>query len=177
MTLPIYPVGLPLPLREGYALDKVDQLSSTGFEVGRGVQRWNFEDVPEFPNVSWIFTDVQSRLFNAWVKQVAKAGWFTIRLLTDMGFDDVTARFAVMPKKAELVARYCWKWTAVLEIEFEQVLPEGWVTLLPDYILRSDLFDKAQNWEKPEALPEVFETRVVNGGDVRVVDGLEERVA
>lgn len=149
MTIPFYPVGLPLPLRDGYGLEKINQISSTQFEAGRGVQRWEFEDVPEFPTVSWIFTATESRLFNAWRTQIAKAGWFTIRLLTDMGFDDVTARFVTPPKKAELVARYCWRWSATLEIEFEQVLAEGWAELMPDYILLADIFDRAINVEKP----------------------------
>jgi hypothetical protein len=174
--IPKYPEGLPLPLRDGYGLDKVNRIRSTEMDVGRGVQRWEFDDAPEMPTVSWIFTDVESRLFNAWVNQIVKAGWFTIRLLTDMGFDDVTARFKSSPARAELVARYSWRWTATLEIEFEQMLPPDWVIILPDYILHADIFDKAQNWEKPEVLPAPTTQRTVSGGEARVVNGLEERV-
>ncbi|HKR45544.1 MAG TPA: hypothetical protein VJU59_38730 [Paraburkholderia sp.] len=149
MTLPAYPDGLPLPLRDGYGLDKVNRIRSTAMDNGRAIQRWEFDDAPEFPSVSWIFTEPQSRLFNAWHTQVVKSGWFTVRLLTDMGFDDVTARFVESPKRAELLGKYLWKWTATLEIEFEQMLPNGWAELLPDYILNADIFDRAQNIEKP----------------------------
>lgn len=175
MTLPKYPDGLPLPLREGYGIEKVNQIRRTDMDVGRAVQRWEFEDVPNFPTVSWIFEEPESRLFNAWLR-IVKGGWFTVRLLSDMGFEDVTARFVTSPAKAELVGRYCWKWSAQLEVEFENVLDEGWVILMPDYILKAALFDKAQNWEKAEAFPEVLETRVVDGGEARVVDNSEERV-
>jgi hypothetical protein len=150
-VIPVYPAGLPLPLRDGYGLDKVNRIRSTAMDNGRAVQRLEVEDAPEFPSVSWIFSEPQSRLFNAWVTQVAKAGWFTIRLLTDMGFDDVTARFVESPKRAELVGKYLWRWSATLEIEFEQMLPPGWAELLPDFILYSDIFDKAMNREWPEA--------------------------
>lgn len=151
MAIPRYPEGLPLPLRDGYALGKFEQIRSTDMDAGRGVQRWEFEDAPEFPTVSWIFTESESRLFNAWRKQVAKAGWFTIRLLTDMGFDDVTARFRTSPREAELVGRYCWKWSATLEIEFEQLLEEGWAEILPDYVLMADIFDYAVNRKWPDS--------------------------
>lgn len=147
--IPKYPDGLPLPLRDGYGLDKVNRIRSTDMDVGRGVQRWEFDDAPEFPSVSWIFTENESRLFNAWVSQVAKAGWFTIRLLTDMGFDDVTARFKSSPMRADLVGRYCWRWDATLELEFEQMLEPGWAEVLPDYILQADIFDYAVNRELP----------------------------
>lgn len=162
--IPEYPTALPLPLRDGYGLDKVNRIRSTDMDVGRGVQRWEFDDAPEFPSVSWIFTEAESRLFNAWVNQVAKAGWFTIRLLTDMGFDDVKARFKSSPSRADLVARFAWKWTATLEIEFEQMLEPGWVEILPDYILEADIFDIAVNRELPlspwDTYSGVFDTAI-----------------
>lgn len=176
MTLPFYPEGLPLPLRENYGIDKVNKIRSTGMDVGRGVQRWEFDDAPTFPSVSFIFTEPESRLFNSWLNNIVKAGWFTIRLLTDMGFDDVTARFVKSPERQELVARYCWKWVATLEIQFEDILDGDWVILMPDYILHSDIFDKAQNWEKAEAFPEPTAPRSVGDGDYRVVDDLNRRI-
>lgn len=172
----VFPSYLPCPLRDGYGLDKVNKIRSTGMDVGRAVQRWEFDDAPAFPSVSWIFSDVESRLFNAWVNHVAKAGWFTIRLLSDMGFEDVTARFVETPKRAELVGKYSWKYTATLEIEFEPMLEDGWVEILPEYVLYADIFDKAQNWEKPEAFPPVTYQRSVDAGEIRVVDDSEERI-
>lgn len=176
MTLPIYPPGLPLPLRDGYGLDKVNRIRSTAMDNGRAVQRWEFEDAPQFPSVSFIFTEPESRLFNAWLLGVVKSGWFTIRLLTDLGFDDVTARFIESPKRQELVGKFHWKWSANLEIEFEEALDPEWVILLPDYILEADIFDKAQNLEKPEWLPDEVFGRTVGGGDIRVVDNSDRRI-
>lgn len=175
MTILVYPLGLPLPLREGYGLDKVNCIRSTGMDVGRAVQRWEFEDAPEFPTVSWIFNDLESRLFNTWTKSV-KAGWFTIRLLTDMGFDDVTARFVESPKRAELIGKFHWKWTATLEIEFEQVIDPEWAELLPSFLLNPEIFDYAMNREWPLALAteslitEDGEELLTEDGDVLTVE-------
>lgn len=173
--IPTFPAGLPLPLRDGYGLDKLNKIRSTAMDNGRAVQRWEFDDAPEFPSVSWIFTDVQSRIFNAWVNQVAKAGWFTIRLLTDMGFDDVTARFVESPKRAELVGKYLWKWNATLEIEFEQILEPGWVEILPEYLLLADIFDYAMNREWPEHTTETT-LRVIETGETRITEEGEDRI-
>lgn len=147
--IPKYPEGLPCPLRNGYATDAVEKIRSTGMDTGRAVQRWEFEDAPLFVNASWIFSEPQARLFVAWVNQVVKAGWFTIRLLTPMGFEDVTARFTGTPKRAQLVGKFSWNYEATLEIEFEPMLPEGWAEFLPEYILLADIFDYTMNREKP----------------------------
>lgn len=141
--------GLPLPLRDGYALNPVNKIASTEFEVGRGVQRWEYDDAPLYPEVSWLFTDAEARLFVAWTNQVAKAGWFTMRLVTPMGFDDLVVRLKTTPKGAELAGRYAWRYTATLEVEFEPMLEEGWAEILPEWILNADIFDKAMNREWP----------------------------
>lgn len=147
--IPKYPDGLPCILRDGYGFDKINKIRSTDMDVGRAVHRWEFDDAPSFASVSWIMTEPQSRLFNAWNNQVVKAGWFTITLLSDMGFEDVTARFVETPKRVELIGQFSWKWSATLEVEFEPMLAEGWAEILPDYILDADIFDRAINEQWP----------------------------
>lgn len=147
--IPKYPDGLPCPLRNGYVTDAIEKIRSTGMDNGRAVQRWEFEDAPLFVNAAWIFTEAEARLFVSWANQVVKAGWFTIRLLTPMGFEDVTARFTGTPKRAQLVGKFSWNYEATLEIEFEPMLPEGWAEFLPEYILLADIFDYTMNREKP----------------------------
>lgn len=147
--IPVFPKGLPCALKDGYSLGEINKIRSTEMDAGRAVQRWEFEDAPIFPRVTWLFNMQEASLFKAWLNQVAKAGWFTIPLLTPLGFEEVTARFNEMPRRAELVGRLRWKYEATLEIQFEPMLEPEWVTLLPDYILFADLFDKAINWEKP----------------------------
>jgi len=143
--------GLPLPLRDGYALNPVNKIRSTDMDVGRAVQRVEFEDAPLYPEVSWILTETEARLFVAWVNQVAKAGWFTMRLVTPMGFDDLVVRLRTTPEKGELVGRYAWRYSAVLEIQFEPMLDEGWAEILPEYVLYADIFDRAVNEQWPDS--------------------------
>lgn len=149
--IPNYPAGLPCALRDGYNLEKVNRIRSTEMDVGRAVQRWEYDDAPAFISVSWIMTSPQSALFNAWIHQVVKAGWFTMPLLSDMGFETLTVRFNETPKRVELIGQYSWKWQATLEVEFEPMLDEGWAEILPDWILNADIFDYAMNREWPEA--------------------------
>lgn len=141
--------GLPLPVRDGYTLNPVEKIRSTEMDVGRAVQRWEFDDAPVYVDASWIFTSPEARLFIAWTNQVVKAGWFTMRLVTPMGFEDLTVRLRTTPQQGELVAQYAWRYTATLEIEFEPMLPEGWAEFLPEYILLADIFDYTMNREKP----------------------------
>lgn len=149
--IPKYPDGLPCPLRNGYATNAVNKIRSTDMDNGRAVQRWEFEDAPLFVNVAWIFNEEQARLFVAWTNQVVKAGWFTIRLLTTMGFEDVTARFTGTPQRGQLTGKYLWNYEATLEIEFEPMLEDGWAEILPDYVLMADIFDRAVNVEWPDS--------------------------
>ena len=143
--------GLPLPVRDGYSLDPIEKIRSTDMDVGRAVQRWEFDDAPLFVNATWIFTEPQARLFVAWTNQVVKAGWFTMRLVTPMGFEDLTVRLKTTPRRGELVARYAWRYEAVIEIEFEPMLEEGWAEILPEYVLFPDIFDRAVNTEWPDS--------------------------
>lgn len=140
--------GLPLPIRDGYELEPVNKIRSTDMDAGRAVQRLEFEDAPVYVNCSWIFTEPEARLFVAWTNQVAKAGWFTMRLVTPMGFDDLTVRLRGTPSKGELVGRYAWRYSGVIEVEFEPMLEDGWAEILPEYVLMADIFDYAvnRNW-------------------------------
>lgn len=149
--IPAFPVGLPCPLKEGYGIGHINKIRTTEMDVGRAVQRWEFEDAPIFPAVSWIFSMEEARLFDAWISQVAKAGWFTITLLTPMGYEPVTARFNESPKRAQLIGKFSWKYEATLEIEFEPILEEGWAEILPEYILMADIFDRAVNEQWPDS--------------------------
>lgn len=143
--IPEYPSGLPLPQRSNYALERVNQIRRTDMDVGRAMQRWEFEDVPVFPQLTWRFTQEQARLFISWFRQVAKAGWWSGTLLTPMGFEKVKCRFTEAPKGQQLIGRFHWEYTALCEIEFESQLEPDWVEVLPDYVLEADIFDRAIN--------------------------------
>ncbi len=147
--IPAYPRGLPLPQRSNYALERVNQIRRTDMDVGRAMQRLEFEDAPVMPQLTWRFNEPQARLFVAWATQVAKSGWWTATLLTPMGFEEVKVRFTESPKGQQLLGKFIWEYNALCEIEFEPMLPPGWAELLPDYILEADIFDYAMNREWP----------------------------
>lgn len=152
LTPPAYPSGLPYPQRANYSASGPNRIRRTDMDVGRAVQRTEFEDAPLMVNATWRFPkDAQARLFIAWVNQVAKSGWVSMPLLTNMGFDILTVRFTETPKGGQLMGKFIWEYNALLEVEFEPALDEGWAELLPDYVLNADIFDYAMNREWPLA--------------------------
>lgn len=146
---PKYPEGLPLPLRDGYGFDTTNNIDRTEMDSGRAKQRINFKNVPDMVNVSWLFTPPQARLFRAWVSDVAGAGWLSMRLLTDMSFDDLEVRFTSRPFSRQLVGIDSWRFSTVMEVRNPPMLAPGWAEVLPQYVLYSDIFDIIINREKP----------------------------
>lgn len=120
-------------------------------QSGRARQRIEFTNLPTLtaPTLNWIFTQPQAALFEAWSAQVAGAGWFTIELLTPLGFDDYEVRFTETPKGGQLIGQFLWQYSAPCELRKRPILDDGWVEILPDYILQADIFDYAMNREWP----------------------------
>lgn len=74
MTLPTYPAGLPYPQRSNYSAAGPNRIRRTEMDVGRAVQRTEFEDAPLPINATWRFHKPNhAALFIAWVNQVAKS--------------------------------------------------------------------------------------------------------
>lgn len=143
-----YPEGLPLALRDGYAFTSVDNITRTEMQSGRARQRVEFKNVPDLLNLKWNLTSAQSAIFGTWARNAVGAGWFTMRIVTPQGFDDVEMRFTKRIDGPELVGRYAWVWTGQCEVRNMPELSEDWL-LLPDYILNADIFDLAMNREWP----------------------------
>ena len=153
MAIPVYPEGLPCPLRENYARTPVNNIRRTPMDSGRSRQRVEFTNVPDTIQLTWVMTPTQARLFEAWTAQVVGAGWFTIELLSPLGFTEEEIRFTETPVGGELTGKYLWRYRVVCETRYRPVLPPGWVELLPSFILNPEIFDYAMNREWPLALP------------------------
>lgn len=149
MAIPVYPEGLPCPLRENYGFTPVNNIRRTPMDSGRARQRIEFPNAPSLVQLSWIMTSPQAMLFEAWAAQVVGAGWFTMTLLTPLGFDAQEVRFTEVPVGGELTGKFLWRYRVQCELRNRPLIDPGWAELLPDYILYSDIFDKAINWEKP----------------------------
>jgi hypothetical protein len=154
--MPAYPVGLPLPVQQGYALQHVSPMIRTEMQSGRARQRRAFTSVPSMVSVSWIFRTVfESRLFEGWFRDDLGAGdganWFTMKLQTPLGIMDYECRFTGIYNGPQLIAFDKWQFSAELEIRDRPILAPGFATILPDYILMPDIFDSAMNQEWPAA--------------------------
>lgn len=151
MAIPVYPEGLPCPLRENYAFTPVNSIRRTQMDSGRARQRIEFRSVPTMVQLQWVMTDVQARLFEAWAAQVVGAGWFEMVVLTPLGFDTQEIRFTETPVGGELTGKFLWRYRVVCEVRNRPLLPPGWAELLPDWVLHPEIFDYAMNREWPEA--------------------------
>ena len=149
MAIPVYPEGLPCPLRENYARTPTNNIRRTPMDSGRARQRIEFPNAPDEISLQWIFSAPQARLFEAWAAQIVGAGWFTMTLLSPMGFEEEEVRFTSVPVGGELTGKFLWRYRVVCETRKRPMLPPGWVDILPDYILHSDIFDYAMNREWP----------------------------
>lgn len=98
-------------------------------------------------------TDLQARMFEAWWEEVLVSGteWFEMPLKTPLGgLQNFACRFTDIYRGPTLVGVDRWRFTAELELRERPILPPGWIGVLPDYILGSDIFDRAMNQEWPQ---------------------------
>lgn len=148
-----FPAGLPCPLREGYGINHVQPFSRTPMASGRSRQRRQFTSVPSMVKVAWLFRSNQAARFEAWFRDTIHDGvdWFNCDLKTPLGYESYVCRFTEMYEGPLPVATDSWRVSAVLELWERPLVPRDWNALLPDYILGSDIFDRAMNQRWPEA--------------------------
>ena len=147
-----YPVGLPMPLRNGYDTNHVSPMMRTEMQTGRARQRRRYTSVPTMASVSWIMTEKQAQLFEGFFRWTLLDGteWFNLDLLTPLGLKPYEVRFAEMYNGPTLTGRDLWTFTAELEIKERQTIAYGWPAF-PGFVLGSDIIDKALNSEWPSA--------------------------
>jgi hypothetical protein len=151
MTTINFPDGLPAPLRSGYNINHVSPMMSSDLQSGRARKRRRYTSVPSMVNVSWILTQGQAVIFEAWFKYTISDGveWFNSKLLTPIGLTDYECRFTDMYSGPELVGKNLFRFTAQLEIRERQLIDETWYTYGQDYLLNASIVDYAINQEWP----------------------------
>lgn len=143
---------LPLAQRTGLGYQPTSPVLRTELTSGRARQRRKYTSTPTQAGVTWIFTDVQSQLFEAWFRDalVDAANWFNMRIRTPLGLSDYACRFTDIYQGPTLVALGFWQFTATLELWERPILPPGWGEF-PDLIANQSIIDFAMNREWPEA--------------------------
>lgn len=146
-----YPTGLPYPQRDGYAFEATENIVRTEMESGLAVERVEYLKPSSSVSVTWLLTAPQGQLLRAWFDQLARAQWFQMPLLSELGFDSLEVRLKSRLQGGVLVGQYLWRYSADIEVRKTPQVDDGWAEILPDYILYSDIFDKAMNREWPLA--------------------------
>lgn len=145
-----YPSFLPPPLWDNSGFEPENNIMRTPMASGRARQRVSFTSVPTYVELTWRMPAVVASLFEAWAAQVAGAGWFGTKLATPLGLTDCDIRFTTTPVGPKRVSNTYWDYTARVELRERPMLAPGWVEILPDYVIMSDIFDRAMNQEWPE---------------------------
>ena len=153
MAIVDYPAGLPLPARSGYALKHTSPFARTEMSTGRSRQRRTFTGGPSTVPLSWLMTNAQAQIFEAWFSYSITDGtdWFNIALKTPVGrLAPYECRFTEMYDGPALVGLDNWRFKAQVEIRERQILPKDWYLLGRQFILGADIIDKAINREWPQ---------------------------
>lgn len=146
-----WPEGLPKPLRDGYGFTPYNNILRTEMDSGRARQRLDFEDAPTTGNLRFRFSTTEAQLFEYFQTKQVKAAWFTMELLTPLGFGIHEIRFTEKPSGGTLVGKFMWDYNCKVEFRFQPLIPPGWAEIAPEWILMSDIFDIAMNKEWPLA--------------------------
>lgn len=103
----VFPPTLPAPLIAGHEINPIDPILRTQMDAGVGRTRRQFTAVPDKTLLSWIFTEAELALFEAWHKFTALDGtaWFNINLPDGMGIVSREAQFSKPVKKIPLGGR------------------------------------------------------------------------
>jgi len=151
-----YPEGLPLPQREGYGFDPVSPMTSSKMVSGRVRQRRAFRSVPTVAAVTWQLSAAQAQLFEGWFEHVLISGTlpFDCPLKTPLGLENYQANFVDIYSGPALVGVDLWRFTAQLRLFKRPVIDAEWVLIAPDFILGSDIFDRAMNQDWPRHFDE-----------------------
>ncbi len=148
-----YPEGLPYPLRDaGYGLDMVSPLIETDLQSGQSISRRRFSNTPTDVSVTWEMDNVQAQLFEGWWEHVLVSGSlpFNCPLKTPLGIDTYEGRFKREYQGPVLVGISRWRFQAVLRLFRRPIIGKDWALYAPEYVLYSDIFDRAmtQKWPR-----------------------------
>lgn len=143
---------LPCPLKEGFGLKPTSTLKRTTMVTGRARQRRAYRSVPTETAVSWIFSDAEAQLFEAWFRDVLNDGqaWFNMPLLTPVGSRNYVCRFTDIYEGPTPEGGMFWRYTARIELWERPMVPPPWGNY-PEWIAGSSLLDIAINKEWPKS--------------------------
>ncbi|WP_110640986.1 hypothetical protein [Salinicola sp. CPA57] len=153
-----YPVGLPMPLQEGYGLQHVSTNQVTEMDSGKRRRRQRFRTVPSNASVKFRCTEQQAQLFEMWFAASVDQGgiangtiYFNCRLRTPIGIRDYECCFDDGYSGPTLIGGRYWDYTANLELKERPILKDYEWLQFPDMFLGASIIDRAINQEWPEA--------------------------
>jgi hypothetical protein len=148
-----FPSQLPTPQRANYGLRPVATFARTTMASGRAKQRPMNKTVPTMVPVTFVLTESQAQIFEAWFNYEINYGtaWFNCRLDSPMGLQPYECRFAKMYEGPTRLGLRHWRYDAEVEIFERPIFSENWYTNGLQFIEYASIFDLAINQEWPSA--------------------------
>lgn len=153
-----WPSVFPYVSRDGYKLERGDNLISSKMQSGLPRVRQQFETVPTMVTASFYATGPQGSAFEAWYQSALNGGseWFEMPLVEPQaGNPQATALYRV-----KFLERYSgpsmfgaslWKYTLkIMALPMPDIIGPDY-GLFPEYIIDANIFDVAMNRYWPEA--------------------------
>lgn len=125
--LPTFPAQLPAHSATGYGYETQAAFVRTTMDTGAARQRRRFLTVPTRIPVTWLFTQKQLALFEAFVKYdlMDGAAWFQMNVSTSLGMRMLKVRIIESSKPTLAVAQQSWNLAAVIETLNMPVMTEA----------------------------------------------------
>ncbi|MFJ3147531.1 hypothetical protein [Pseudomonas hunanensis] len=161
-----YLKGLPPPVADGYGFNPVSPLITTTMASGRTRTRRRFRGVPTHLSVTWLLSETEAGLFEAWFEYHLKSGslWFGCPLKSPIGFEVLRSKFRDIYSGPVLIGGDIWQFTAELEVYKRPLYDEQWFTIAPEYLSQSDVFDISVNDKWPEFHEDPSQIILANDG-------------
>jgi hypothetical protein len=144
---------LPIPLQDGFGYKPVSPMLRTQLTSGRARQRRLYTSTPTQADVSWLFNEGQSQLFEAWYRETISDGaaWFNMKIRAPTGIYDRVCRFTDIYEGPTLTGGKYWQYSATLELWERPLVMPGYADAAPGFVVQQDIFDLAMNREWPKA--------------------------
>ena len=120
---------------------------------GRAKQRPMNKTVPTMVPVTFVLTEEQAQIFEAWFTYEINYGtaWFNCRLDSPMGLRPYECRFTEMYEGPTRLGLRHWRYDAEFELIERPIISEDWYNFGLGYIADAAILDTAINIEWPAA--------------------------
>lgn len=147
-----YPPGMPLPLRDGYGIQHIDNVARTELGSGRQRKEIMMRNTPSIISVQFVLTEAEAQVFEGFYWHTLQSGTlkFDCPVQTPLGIREYeNLEFDELYDGWNLYGVNHFRFSAQLKIAKRPIVSAEEMQY-PDEILYSSIFDRTinQHWPK-----------------------------